>query len=759
MVDSTLAFNILARDLGASSAFEKVARSADKTSSSLSKTIKVSDDAAKASALLTKAHDNENDALGKVRVAEAKLADARTSANTAIAKVRTAEKNLADVRGNENSTAKDILRAESALASARGNASSKTSRIIAAEENLSSARRKAAAASNVAQKAAKDLGNVLEDEGKKGGKRLGAGILHWFTGAGKDFEKAGRLGGEAVSSGLIGTLKTPVIGPVLAATLTAAVVAVAPFVGAVAAGGIVAGFGAGLAGLGAVFAAKSAAVKSAWSKALQDMGSRMTLLSKPFEQTLINMAAVAKRTFDKFAPNLAAAFKGIAPAVTRFGDDLGRAFEKLAPAVKPLADAFNAVLGATGPALQDAFSKISTGLQVLAHSVQKNPKGLADLVGLFADLTQAATYVVAALNETYGALRRGAEIVGALGHSTEASGKSMSDAAAKTVALAQALRQHQAAAKGAGESARAFAEKINRQTAATDRLINSLFRLQGLMLGLSGAEIAYQQAIDDATASIKENGHALDINTAKGRANRTALNNVAQAANDQTTAMIKSGKGTDAAGLAAEKNKAAFIRLAFQMGLGRAAAKKMADQLIGIPNVTREARLKANKADLDAKLAAAKKQLGDKDLTKERRAKINADIAALQAKLRQAQAAINALHGKVVPVVIKYSSTGVNLTAPSSVGRRASGGPVEKGKPYIVGEHRPELFVPKQDGTIVPRVPRQARGAAYAAAGPQKVQVEIVVRGDGSKLGDALADTLRKYVRINGGDVQAVLGK
>jgi tape measure domain-containing protein len=36
---------------------------------------------------------------------------------------------------------------------------------------------------------------------------------------------------------------------------------------------------------------------------------------------------------------------------------------------------------------------------------------------------------------------------------------------------------------------------------------------------------------------------------------------------------------------------------------------------------------------------------------------------------------------------------------------RATGGPVRKGQPYVVGENRPELFVPDQNGKIVPRVP------------------------------------------------------
>lgn len=42
--------------------------------------------------------------------------------------------------------------------------------------------------------------------------------------------------------------------------------------------------------------------------------------------------------------------------------------------------------------------------------------------------------------------------------------------------------------------------------------------------------------------------------------------------------------------------------------------------------------------------------------------------------------------------------------------RREHGGPVKAGRPYIVGERRAELFIPDRNGTILPRVPRQASG-------------------------------------------------
>ncbi len=51
------------------------------------------------------------------------------------------------------------------------------------------------------------------------------------------------------------------------------------------------------------------------------------------------------------------------------------------------------------------------------------------------------------------------------------------------------------------------------------------------------------------------------------------------------------------------------------------------------------------------------------------------------------------------------SGGGGGLLATLFGGKRESGGPVSAGKAYIVGEKRPELFVPTQSGTILPQVP------------------------------------------------------
>lgn len=75
---------------------------------------------------------------------------------------------------------------------------------------------------------------------------------------------------------------------------------------------------------------------------------------------------------------------------------------------------------------------------------------------------------------------------------------------------------------------------------------------------------------------------------------------------------------------------------------------------------------------------------------------------------------------------------------------RASGGPVSAGQPYVVGERRPELFVPHADGTVLPRVPTSGDVAgsmadAVSSGRPLVVQVQV----DRRTLAETTVDGLR----------------
>ena len=692
MVDSRLAFDIMARDDGATAVLAKVERALDKTGTAAQRNSKISEKAAAASANLTKAHNAESTALDRVQIAESKLSNARETAKGRTSAVQVAEAHLLQVRGDTSSKASEIAAAESRLEKARSASRTSTTQVIAGEKALSKARRESAIAGDAAQKAAKELSKVLDDEGKKSGNGLLAGfeksakkipgsLKKWLTGSG-GMGDAGKSGGTVFGSGFLGALKTPILGPAIVAILAGAVAVAAPAVGAVLAAGVVAGFGFGLVGLGAVFAAKSVAVKNAWNRSLWAMAADMKVISVPFERTLIDMAAFARRTFVKLTPALADSFKLLGPSMSKFGDDLGRSFEKLGPAIRPVSAAFAAVLKSLGPAMQSAMGSFSEGLRSIAASVSKNPDGLSDLVTGTGKLFKTLSEGIATLNDVNSAfkvlpggtsavtrtmntlsaavqaalfpfkeLEFALNSVNALSHSLDLKPEGFAaaqQAAAQTVTNLQAVRDKAggagaalngvaaAAGKSAHETHAAnvaaylLATAFDRQAAATQRSIDALNRRSNLLLSLSGAEIDYQQAIDDATQAIKDNGKTHDITTQKGRDNKRALDQVAASAIAQRDAMLKANDGNLAAGKSAVASRAGFVKLATQMGYSIPVAKAMAAQLIALPKVTR-VDVQANITDLQTKLTQAETALKSPNLTATKKAQLKAEISNLKA--------------------------------------------------------------------------------------------------------------------------------
>ena len=90
------------------------------------------------------------------------------------------------------------------------------------------------------------------------------------------------------------------------------------------------------------------------------------------------------------------------------------------------------------------------------------------------------------------------------------------------------------------------------------------------------AETNYHAALDEASQSLKENGRTLDVTTEKGRANRTALANLADAWNNLSDEEQNAAGGARAA-------RKAFIDTAVAMGMERSEARKLSKELRNIP--------------------------------------------------------------------------------------------------------------------------------------------------------------------------------
>lgn len=120
---------------------------------------------------------------------------------------------------------------------------------------------------------------------------------------------------------------------------------------------------------------------------------------------------------------------------------------------------------------------------------------------------------------------------------------------------------------------------------------------------------------------------------------------------------------------------------------------------------------KHTRKELEKEMAEAQKALkrAIKDHQPEVIAQAQKTIDGIQADLdklpgiaygagARAAANLRAGWGGTVNLGVTVSGGGTGLA------RRAAGGPVHAGVPYIVGEHRPEVFVPSQNGTILPSV-------------------------------------------------------
>lgn len=101
--------------------------------------------------------------------------------------------------------------------------------------------------------------------------------------------------------------------------------------------------------------------------------------------------------------------------------------------------------------------------------------------------------------------------------------------------------------------------------------------------------------------------------------------------------------------------------------------------------------------------------------------------------------------------------TGIDAAAGGSLGQvlgavvsgapgRATGGPVSPGRPYLVGERGPELFVPTASGAVL---------ATPAGAAAREVRVSITVNAAAGAAPEALARSGRQVARA----VRAALGE
>lgn len=136
---------------------------------------------------------------------------------------------------------------------------------------------------------------------------------------------------------------------------------------------------------------------------------------------------------------------------------------------------------------------------------------------------------------------------------------------------------------GTSESVSQVEDRAKAAADALDALKKALDDLNQPALDVSNTEIAFQQAVDDATAAVEKNGQTLDLNTDKGRANQTALNDMAKAASDRADAVLMQTGSEDAFRQSLDGSRQMLYDTAVQFGMSEGAAHTYVDQVLQIP--------------------------------------------------------------------------------------------------------------------------------------------------------------------------------
>jgi hypothetical protein len=141
-------------------------------------------------------------------------------------------------------------------------------------------------------------------------------------------------------------------------------------------------------------------------------------------------------------------------------------------------------------------------------------------------------------------------------------------------------------AANAEEQTRTLAELEGKSATtgdAIDGLADKIRNFGDATLTTRDAEREFQASLDEVTASLEENGTTLDINTEQGRANQSALDDIAKSALDFAAATYEETGSVEDATKAVDDGRKALIEQLGQFGITGKAAEDYADELGLIP--------------------------------------------------------------------------------------------------------------------------------------------------------------------------------
>lgn len=378
--------------------------------------------------------------------------------------------------------------------------------------------------------------------------------------------------------------------------LVVAAIGALPEAAGVAAGAITGVLGLALGGIG-LYATKGgatakAAIKDMKLGILQDAKS----LVAPFNKVWVTIASDATGAFQDLYPELHTLFADIADVTSNWVDDIAGSLYTLKPAFESIDKASQALEGSLGQQMPVIIGNLGKSIQILTNIVTRDPETFTHLA---VSLSEFLVWVAKGIDllDKFGEIFSlafaefgkgmpliqmfGGVLGGVFGKTLDlntATGGSVKAFQSQADAIVNAQKQN--AKAQTTFHGLATAEQVSK--IATDQLKQAFDRLTGANVSAVQAESNVQQAIDDTTIALKNNGKTLDLTKQKGRDNMAQLIADTHAYQDKLIAMKNDGATSAQIAAEADYLRRVFIAQATAMTGNAKTARQLADRLLGI---------------------------------------------------------------------------------------------------------------------------------------------------------------------------------
>jgi len=420
------------------------------------------------------------------------------------------------------------------------------------------------------------------------------------------------------------------------------------------------------------------------------------------------------------------------------GSDINTLFAGLGGDVDSLAEGLDLL---SGPSLEKFGSVLNT---IFAGGQLQDQ--VKDTAAQFENIGQALAGMVAA-----GDAEAAAEQFDQIAAAAEAQGISVEEVNRLMPAYAEALAAAKNAQAETTESTGGATEATAEYTDAIQENIDAQREAAGVVLSLRDAQSAAEAAYDDAAAAIDENGKTLDVTTEKGRANRSALDGIAESGWELVDSMRANGASQTDLQNTMSTTRERFIETARAAGATKAEARALADQLLLHPkNVHTDITADGGQARNEGKKT--------KDYLNSLSAAIQvaADTGSAYAQANAIQRYINGLNATIT-VRERHVSSGLPGSRSGGI-TRAGGGPIPMVQGAVAGKDSvPVLATPDEHMLSVADVKAAGGHAAVYAwraslhGGVQHLATGGAV-GEATRSVDSLSRRLRSARRTHASD-------